>query len=117
MLWWRQHVGPTNLIQHLVTLIEDKLLDVSKAKVAITDQCIHSSWSSDDNVRVGILVLDRVDILLHVDTTVEHGDLDLGQVLAEASILVLDLIGQFAGVAHDQHRCLSGHRLKLLQGS
>ena len=66
-------------------------------------------------MRVSLLVLQGLDILLHGCATVEDGGLDFWKVLAEPGIFVLDLVREFAGVAHDQDRAFAGDRLDLLQ--
>jgi hypothetical protein len=106
----------TNLVEHLVTLIEHKALDVAQAEVLVTHKGVQATGSGDDDVRVGLLVLEDVDVVLDRSATVEDGGLDVGQVLAETGVLVLDLESQLAGVAHDQHRALAVDRLDLLKG-
>lgn len=64
---------------------------------------------------MSVLVLQDLDVLLHRGTTVEDRGLDLGHVLAETSVFVLDLVGQLAGMAHDQDRGLARDRLDLLE--
>lgn len=66
-------------------------------------------------MRVGLLVLQGLDILLHWCTTVKDGGLDVWEVFAEPGIFVLDLVREFAGVAHDQDGAFAGDRLNLLQ--
>jgi len=92
----------TNLIEHLVTLIEHKALDVAQAKVLVTNEGVETTRGGDDDVRVGLLVRENVDVVLDGSTAIEHSGLHVRQVLAETRILVLDLECQLAGVAHDQ---------------
>lgn len=106
----------TNLVKHLVTLIEDKCLDVAQRKLLVTDQRIQTTGSSDNDVGVSILVGQKLDILLQRNTTEENGSLDIGQVLGETGVLVLDLVGQLAGVAHNQDRALARNGLQLVEG-
>ena len=54
---------------------------------------------------------------MHRCSAVEDPSLDVWKVLAEAGILVLDLIGEFAGVTHDKGGTLAGHWLDLLKRS
>lgn len=62
------------------------------------------------------LVLEDFRILLDGSTTVEHTSLDIWHVLAETVVLVSDLEGQLASVAHDQNGTLASNRLDLLKG-
>ena len=52
---------------------------------------------------------------MHRCSAVKHPSLDVGKVLAEAGIFVLDLIGEFACVAHDKSGTFAGHWLDLLK--
>lgn len=105
----------TNLVEHLVTLIEHETLDVAQAKVLVANEGVKTARGGDDDVRVGLLVLENVDVVLDGGTTVEDRGLDVRKVLAEACILVLDLESKLTGVAHNQHRALAVDRLDLLK--
>jgi len=105
----------TNLVEHLVTLIEHEALDVAQAEVLVAHKGVQTTGSGDNDVRVGLLVLENVDVVLNGSATVEDRGLDVGQVLAETGVLILDLESQLAGVAHDQHRALAVDRLDLLK--
>jgi hypothetical protein len=106
----------TNLVEHLVTLIEHKALDVAQTEVLVAHKGVQTTGSGDNDVRVGLLVLKNVDVVLDGSATIEDGGLDVRQVLAETGVLVLDLESQLAGVAHDQHRALAVDGLDLLKG-
>ena len=106
----------TNLVEHLVTLIEHKALDVAQTEVLVAHECVQATGSGDNDVRVGLLVLENVDVVLDGSATVEDRGLDVRKVLAETGVLVLDLESQLAGVAHDKHRALAVDRLDLLKG-
>lgn len=106
----------TDLIEHLVTLIEDEDLARSKVEVLVTDKRVQATWGSDDDVWVGLLVLEELGVGLDWSSSVEDGGLDLWHVLAESGVLVLDLVCQLTGVAHDQDRALAGNWLNLLEG-
>jgi hypothetical protein len=93
----------TNLVQHLVTLVEHETLDVAEALVLVANQSVQATRGGDDDVRVGLLVRKDVDVVLDGSTAVENGSPDIRQILAETCVLVLDLEGQLAGVAHDQN--------------
>jgi len=100
--------GLTRLVEHLVTLIENKVLEVSKTEMPVTHESVDTTRRSDDNVRVSILVTKELDILLHGCASVEHTNPNIGQELGEAVVLVADLVGQLTGVAHDEDGCSAG---------
>ena len=102
----------TGLVQHLVALVEDEALDIAEAELLVSDEGVQTTRSCDDDVRVSLLVGEELDVLLHGSTTVEDGGLDIGHVLCESGVFVLDLVGELTSVAHDQN---SGNaRLRLL---
>lgn len=107
----------TRLIEHLVTLVEDKDADAAKTQSLVTDKSLQTTRSTDNDVRAGLLVLERLHIGLDGSTTIEDTGLDVGHVLAEAVVLVADLVGQLTSVTHDNHRDLSVHGLDLLKRS
>lgn len=82
----------------------------------VADEGVETTGSSDDDVRVSILVLQDLGILLDGSTTVEDAGLDVGHVLGEAVVLVANLEGQLTGVAHDQNGALASDGLDLLEG-
>jgi hypothetical protein len=92
----------TRLVKHLVTLVENKVLQVGEAQVPVTDERIDTARSSDNDVGVGVLVAQELNVLLDGCTAVEDADLDIGQELCETVVLVPDLVGQLTGVAHDE---------------
>ena len=92
------HVG---LVQHLVALIEDEVLQAGETKVPVTDEGVDTSRGADDDVRVGILVTEELDVLRNWGSAVEDADLDIGQELGKSVVLVPDLVSQLTGVAHD----------------
>lgn len=106
----------TNLVEHLITLIENESLDISKAQLLVTDKSVQTTGGGHDDVGIGLLVGQDLDILLDGSTTVEDSSLDIREILGEASILVLDLVGQLTSVAHNQNRALAGNRLQLVKG-
>lgn len=106
----------TNGIQHLVTLIKDENLAATKSEVFVSDKSVETTGSGDDDVWVSLLVLQHLGILLNGSSTVEDAGLNIWHVLAEAGILVLDLVGKFTSVTHDEDRGLAGDWLDLLKG-
>jgi hypothetical protein len=88
------------------------VLQIGKAEMPIADEGVDTTGSADNDVRVSVLVAEELDILLNGSSSVEDTDLDVRQELGEAVVLVTDLVGQLAGVAHDQDS--SDTRLGLL---
>ncbi len=109
------HMWFTNLIQHLVTFIKNEDLHASETKLLVADQGIQPTGGSDDDVRVSVFVGQRFDILLHRCSAVKDSCLDVWKVFTEPGIFVLDLVGEFTGVAHDKSGTLAGHWLDLLK--
>jgi hypothetical protein len=109
----------TRLVKHLVTLVENKVLQVGEAEMPVTDERIDTSRCTNDDVRVRILVAEELDVLLNGCSTVEDTDLYVRQELGETVVLVPDLVGELTGVAHNQNRSDTGLRLlvHLLEGS
>lgn len=116
VMWMKGKGRHTDLVEHLVALVEDEAVDTAKAKVLVTHESIQTTRGADNDVRVCLLVLENVDVLLDRGATVEDRSLHIGQVLAEARVLILDLERQLAGVAEDQDRGLASDRLDLLKG-
>lgn len=95
--------GPTDLVQHLVTFIQDERLDTAQSEILVSHKRIQSSRSADNDVRMGILVLEDLDVLLHGRAAIKDGRLDFGHVFAETGVFILDLIRQLSSVAHDEN--------------
>lgn len=93
----------TNLIQHFVALVKNKVLDISKRESFVSYKSIQSTWCTNDDVGILLLVLQKLDILSHRCTTIEDSRFDLGKVFAESSIFILDLVGQLSCVTHDEN--------------
>jgi hypothetical protein len=110
-------MGLTDLIKHLVALIKHKDADAAEAKVLVPNQRIKPTRCADNDMRMGLLVLQDLRVLLDGSATVENTRLDVRHVLAEAVILVTNLERQLASVTHNQDRALSSNRLNLLKGS
>lgn len=114
-IYLQRGVEPTNLIQHLVTLVKNEGLHAAERQLLLANQRVQTTWSTNDDVGVRLLVREHFNILLHRGTTVEHGSLDIRQVLAESRVLVLDLVRQLAGVAHDKDGAFARNRLQLME--
>ena len=106
----------TDLVQHLVTFIENKNLDAAKTQVLVADEGVQSTGCSNDDVWVGLLVLEKLGILYDGGSTVEDCGLHIWHILAETSVFVLDLVRKFSGMAHDEDGGFAGDRFHLLEG-
>lgn len=104
------------MVKHLVTLVENKGLHVAQGQFLVTDQRVQTTGSGNNNVGVGLLVGQDFDVLLDRGTTVEDRSLNVGQVLRETGVLVLDLISKLTGVAHNQDLALARNGLQLMKG-
>lgn len=107
----------TNLVQHLVTFVQNECLDVAQREFLLADQGIQTTGGTDNDVGERLFVRQDFNVLLDRSTSVEDCSLHIGKVLAESRILVLDLIRQFTGVAHNKDRTLSRNGLELMEGS
>lgn len=106
----------TRSVEHLVTLVENEDANATKAESLVTDQGLETARSTDNNMRASLLVLQGLHVGLDGGTTVEDASLDARQVLAETVVLVTNLVGQLASVAHDHDGDLSIDGLDLLKG-
>lgn len=103
------------MVEHLVALVEDEARDAAETQLLVSYESVETSRSRNDDVGVSLLVLEECFILLDVDSTVEDGSLHLWHVLAEPSILVLDLEGQLTCMTHDDDTDFAVDGLDLLQ--
>lgn len=105
----------TGLVKHLVALIENKDADTAKAECLVADKGLETTRSTNNDVRASLLVLQGLHVGLDWSTTIEDTSLDVGHVLAEAVVLVANLVSKLTSVAHDHNRNLAINRLNLLQ--
>ena len=106
-------IGLTQLLQHLVTLVQNKVFQILQTQLLALDQGEDAARSSNNNVRT--VVLQHLLVLGDGHASEEDSDLDILEELAEPLILLADLEGELPGVAHDQHRDLTIHWLNLLE--
>lgn len=101
----------TELFQHLVTLVENKVLDLRGVELLVADERHHTTGGADNDVRA--LLLGGKDFLVGRDrgSTVEDGGADLRHVLRETRELVTDLVREFTGVTEDNNANLAVDRL------
>ena len=105
----------TGLIKHLIALVEDERLHVTKRQLLVTNKGVQTSRRSDNNIGMRLLGRKDFNVLLHRSAAVEHCRLDIRKVFAEPGILVLNLIGQLSSVAHDKNGTLARNGLELVK--
>lgn len=64
---------------------------------------------------VSVLVLQNLGIFDDGSSSIENSSLDVGHILAEAGVLVLNLVCKFTGVTHHENRGFASDRLNLLE--
>lgn len=82
----------------------------------VTDESVQATWGSNNDVWVGVLVLEKLCILGDWSSSIEDSGLNLWHVLAEPGVLVLDLVGELTSVAHNEDGALASDWLDLLEG-
>lgn len=97
----------TELIQHLVALVQHKVLDLCSIQLLVPRQREHSSGRADGNVRARLLLAELLDVGRDGRSAVEHLGADIGHELGEPQELVLDLEGELSRVAQDDDRRLA----------
>ena len=107
--------GHANSFQHLVTLVQYKILDIADAKILVSNKSIKSSWRRHHNMRTSLLILDQLDVLLNGRAPIENSRSNIGHVLAKPGILVADLECQFSGMAEDEDRDFAVDGFDLLE--
>jgi hypothetical protein len=101
------------LLEHLVALVQDKVLDVLGDEVLVAHELQDAARRAHDDVRA--LGLQDALVLGHGHAAVEDLDLHVGQVAAEALKLVVDLECKLARVAQHDGADLPLLRLELVQ--
>jgi hypothetical protein len=107
----------TRLIKHLVALIQDENANAAKTESLVADKSLETTWSTNNDVGAGVLVLEGFHVRLDGSTTIEDGCLDVGHILAETVVLITNLVSKLTSVAHDHNRNFSVDGLDLLQSS
>ena len=90
----------TQLLQHLVTLIQNKVFQILQTQLLALDQGKDAARSSNNNVRT--VVLQHLLVLGDGHASEEDSNLDVLEELAEPLILLADLESELSGVTHDQ---------------
>lgn len=106
-----------DLLQHLVALIQNKVLHAASLQALVTNESVHATRRAHDDMRaLGLILEDRL-VVGDRGTAIENGGAHARHVLGEPSVFIPDLVGQFTRVTQDDHAHVSVHRLDLLQGS
>ena len=103
----------TELLEHLVALVEDKVLDALGDQLLVPHELRDAARRAHDDVRR--LRLEDPLVLGDGDAAVEDLGLGVGEVAGEALELVGDLVGELARVAEHQRAHLRLLRLQLVQ--
>jgi hypothetical protein len=91
----------TNLFDHFITLVQNKVLDFVGLQLLVLDQSQHSTRCSNNDMWAFLLVGENLEISRDGGTTVEDGCSDCGHEFGESGKLVSDLVRQFSGVTED----------------
>ena len=93
--------------QQPVALVQDEVLDLGQVEgLAFGREVEDTAWGADHNV--GHFGLEGRDVRLDGHASEVDLGLDVGKVLGEALVLFLDLEGEFAGVAENNHVAFAG---------
>lgn len=91
----------TKICQHLVTFIQDKMLDVFQWQRPGFGKGIKTAWSANHNVRA--VFLEYFFILLNWHASKENSNFNVVHVFAEPLILLADLECQLTSMCHYKH--------------
>lgn len=107
--------GLTELLKHLVTLVENEMLDVFGVQDLVTYESVQAAGGGDDDVGAGVLVAESLGVLGHRCTTVEGRHANQRHVLRETSVLVANLEGKLSRVTEHNDGDFAIDRLQLLE--
>ena len=107
----------TKLFEHFVALVQDEVLDLGGVEDLVSYEGVQTAGGGDHDMGALGLVAEEVGVLDHRGTAEESADTDVGHVLGETSVLVLDLESKLTGVAQNNDRHLAVDRLELLKSS
>ena len=95
-------IKPTKLLQHFVPLVQSEVFDILGIQNLFSTEGIQATRSHHDKVWALILVTKNFRVLLYRSITIEDVDPYVRYVLCKPHVLVLDLKGEFTGVAQDR---------------
>jgi hypothetical protein len=87
----------------------------SSLEALVPNEGVEATGGTDHDVRALVLGLEEVLVDLDGRSTVEDTGADVGHVLGETGVLVLDLVGELTSVAEDDDRDLAVDGLDLLK--
>ncbi len=103
----------TQLLQHLVTFIQNKVFDMLQI------QCIRSNKRQDTTRRahynMRAVLFECVLVLFDTNTTKKHAHFHRWHIFTKTLVLFAYLKCQLSRMTHDKHRDLTIYWLKLLQ--
>eukprot|EP00128_Syssomonas_multiformis_P001969 Colp12_sorted_trinity150504_noHs@29447 len=99
--------------EHLVTLVNNEVLDVRKIELLALHEILQTTRSTNNNM--GLVILQLLDVLVDRSLAHEDSSLDVGSVAAETLKLISDLESKFTSVADDHSAHLAVNGLQLLE--
>jgi len=102
------------LLQHFITLVQNKVFGVFQVELAASDQSQDPTWGTDNNMW-GVFP-QGFPVVLDWHTSEEDSHFNIVQVLAESLVFFWDLESEFSGVAENDGGNLAIDWLDLLKG-
>jgi len=103
------------LFQHLVALVQHKVLDLVRLELLVADEGHHAAGGTDDDVRALVLGGELLGVGRDGGPTVEYVGPDVGHKLGETGEFVSDLVGEFSSVAKNDNSDFAVDRFDLLK--
>jgi len=110
------NIGPhVESCQHVVTLIQDKVLEIGRVEVLAADECQNAAGCAHNNRRR--VFLESSDVLGDRLATIHNLDRHFLLVVVSRKSIVFffDLERELAGMTHDQHGEWLGVKLELVE--
>ena len=105
----------TKLFQHLITLVQNKMLHVLCVENLVPCKSIQTAWRGHNDMRAFAFVAEYFSVLCDWRTAIKSVDTNIGHVFSEAGVFVFYLESQLPSMTKHENRHFSIHRLKLLQ--
>lgn len=100
-VWSVYLIWLTNLIEEFVAFVKYKNLQVLHWHVLAIAEGKDTTRCADDDVG-SVQTFEQLDLTVHWLATVDHLCAEVLHELSEANDFILDLVGQFAGVAQNE---------------
>ena len=94
--------GLTKLFEHFVALVQYEVFDFGGVQGLVPDERVEATGRGHDDVRAFRLVTEELGIFGDGSSTEEGRDADIGHVLGETRVLILDLEGKLSSVTEDK---------------